>query len=190
MMICSILLRKQIKYNLFCGLPEAPDVRFAYFIAFCILWQELPIISRPKTKPMKIFFSICILFLIACASKAQPKATNDTSQIVTIHADSSKMEIESEFPGGPTAWARFLNANLVYPKKAVKKNIEGDVIVQFIVDKEGNVSNVEALSGPELLREAAVKVFQNSPKWKPAFQYGRKVKSYKKQPIKFRLQTA
>lgn len=127
---------------------------------------------------------------MGCVVKAQPVIVKDTSKIVTIHSDSLKIEIESEFPGGAAAWKRFLSANLVYPPKAVRKKIEGDVIVQFIVDKEGNISDIEAISGPELLRDAAVKVFQNSPRWKPAFQNGRKVKSYKKQPIKFRLEPA
>lgn len=136
---------------------------------------------------MKKNVSICILLFIAYTSNSQPIVIKDTSQIVTIHTDSAKMEFESEFPGGEAGWIRFLNANLVYPEKAVRKKIEGDVIVQFIVNKDGSVSNIEAISGPELLREAAVKIFENSPRWKPAVQNGRKVKSYKKQPIKFRL---
>jgi protein TonB len=61
--------------------------------------------------------------------------------------------------------------------------------VQFIVDMEGKVSNVEAISGPETggLREEAVNVIKKSGRWEPAIQNGRKVKSYKKQPITFRL---
>ncbi len=56
-----------------------------------------------------------------------------------------KVEIESEYPGGMTAWQRFLNRNLRYPQEAVDQNVEGFVTVQFIVDKEGNVSEVEAV---------------------------------------------
>src|SRR5215467_8577640 len=100
----------------------------------------------------------------------------------------TKVEIESEYPGGMAAWQRYLGKNLHYPEDAVNNEIQGDVIVQFFVDKEGNVSDVEALSGPEELRDEAVRVIKKSGKWTPAVQNGRQVKSYKKQPIKFRLE--
>jgi periplasmic protein TonB len=97
------------------------------------------------------------------------------------------VEIESEYPGGIAAWQRFLNRSLRYPTEAVDQGIEGFVTVQFVVDKEGNVSNVEAVSGPQELRAEAVRVIKKSGKWTPAIQNGHKVKSYKKQPIGFRI---
>ncbi|WP_431213747.1 energy transducer TonB [Puia sp. P3] len=97
------------------------------------------------------------------------------------------MEIESQFPDGPAAWLRFLHRNLVVPNDAIDQNISGQVMVQFIVDEEGNVSNVQAVSGPVGggLREEAVRVIKKSGKWTAAIQNGRKVKSYKRQPITF-----
>jgi protein TonB len=102
----------------------------------------------------------------------------------------TKVEIESEFPGGSAAWLRYLNKNLRYPDDAVNNEIQGTVVVQFIVDKEGNVSDVTAVSGPDNggLREEAVRVIKKSGKWTPAVQNGRQVKSYKKQPIVFKLE--
>ena len=108
----------------------------------------------------------------------EPEETNDPLM---------KVEIESEYPGGITAWQRFLNRNLHYPQEAVDNEIQGTVVVQFIVDKEGNVSDVEAVSGPPELKAEAVRVIKKSGKWTPAIQNGRKVKSYKKQPIGFRI---
>jgi len=96
----------------------------------------------------------------------------------------TKVEIESGYPGGPIAWQRFLNRNFRYPDVEV----QGTVLVQFIVDKDGNVSDVEALSGPEELRPEALRVIKKSGKWTPAIQNGRQVKSFKKQPILFRLE--
>jgi len=100
-----------------------------------------------------------------------------------------KVEIESEYPGGPAAWLRYLNKNFRYPEEAINNEIQGVVVVQFIVDKEGNVSDVEAVSGPEQggLREEAIRVIRRSGLWTPAIQNGRKVKSYKKQPVIFKL---
>ena len=101
----------------------------------------------------------------------------------------TKVEIESDYPGGAGAWSRYLNKTLHYPDEAVNNEIQGQVIVQFIVDKEGNVSNVEAISGPTEggLRDEAVRVIKKSGKWTPAVQNGRQVKSYKKQPVQFKL---
>jgi periplasmic protein TonB len=101
----------------------------------------------------------------------------------------TKVEIESSFPGGDGAWIRYLTKTLVYPQDAQDNEIQGKVTVQFIVDKEGNVSDVEAIEGPNELRAEAVRVIKKSGKWAPAVQNGRQVKSYKKQPITFRLES-
>ena len=85
-----------------------------------------------------------------------PKPAEDYDKTFT------KVEIESEYPGGPSAWARFLNKNLAnnYPEDAVSNGIQGTVVIQFIVDKEGNVSDVTAVSGPNELRNAAMSVIK------------------------------
>lgn len=101
----------------------------------------------------------------------------------------TKVEIESEYPGGAAAWQRYLIKTLRYPQEAQDNEIQGTVVVQFIVDKAGVVSEVEAISGPKELRDEAVRVIKKSGQWTPAVQNGRQVKSYKKQPIVFRLET-
>jgi protein TonB len=101
----------------------------------------------------------------------------------------TKVEIESEYPGGAAAWQRYLIKTLRYPQEAQDNEIQGTVVVQFIVDKAGMVSDVEAISGPKELREEAARVIKKSGQWTPAVQNGRQVKSYKKQPIQFRLET-
>jgi len=125
---------------------------------------------------------------------APPGDPNGTTGVTAITRDVEeedaiilKVEIESEYPGGPAAWQRFLYKNLRYPQEAIDNEIQGAVVVQFIVDKEGNVSDIEAVSGPVELRAEAVRVIKKSGKWTPAIQNGRKVKSYKKQPIGFRI---
>ncbi|HEX4372678.1 MAG TPA: TonB family protein [Puia sp.] len=103
----------------------------------------------------------------------------------------TKVEIESFFTGGDAAWQRFLYKNFHYPDDAINSEIQGTVIVKFVVDKEGNISDVQAESGPTEggLREEAIRVIKKSSgMWKPAIQNGRQVKSYKRQPIIFKLQ--
>jgi protein TonB len=112
-----------------------------------------------------------------------PKDNTDYDKTFT------KVEIESEYPGGAAAWARYLNRNLTYPDEAQANEIQGTVVVKFIVDKEGKVSDVEAISGPNELRDEAMRVIKKSGLWTPAVQNGRKVKSYKSQPIVFKLES-
>jgi TonB family protein len=97
---------------------------------------------------------------------------------------------ESEFVGGIQALAQYLQKNLVYPDTAVKKNVEGTVLVQFSVNKDGSVGEVKVISGNELgygLPEEAIRVVSNMPKWVPAKQGESYITSYKKIPIVFRL---
>jgi protein TonB len=110
-----------------------------------------------------------------------PAAPNDDD--VTIFR---KVEIESSYPAGIEAWRRFLIKNFHVPEEAVDQQAGGTtatILVQFIVDKEGNVSDVHAISGSDALRKEAERVIKKSGKWDPAIQNGRKVSSYKTQPI-------
>jgi protein TonB len=98
------------------------------------------------------------------------------------------VEIESTYPGGLPAWQRFLKKNIRCPEEAIDKGIVGTMLVQFVVDREGNVSDVQIISGPEGggLREEVLRVFRKSGKWTPGIMNGKPVKSYKRQPIVFR----
>jgi protein TonB len=93
------------------------------------------------------------------------------------------VEIESFYPAGMPAWLRFVSKNFRVPEEAINNNAGGTVIVQFVVDKEGNVSDVHAVEGPKELRAEAERVIKKSGKWTPAIQNGAKVNSYKRQPI-------
>ena len=98
------------------------------------------------------------------------------------------VEVDAQYPGGLPAWSAFLNRNLSYPQAASNNQVQGTVMIQFVVDAEGNVSEVVPISGPEELRTAAVTVIKKSGKWTPALQNGRHVKSHKRQPVTFRLE--
>ncbi|MEO5997884.1 MAG: energy transducer TonB [Chitinophagaceae bacterium] len=118
----------------------------------------------------------------------QEKNISDTitsSDTSVAHA----VEIESSFPGGPQAWMRYLNRTVKCPDAVVRSGIQGTVVVQFIVDMEGNVSGVEAISGPTEggLREEVIRVIKRSGTWLPATRNGVPVKSYKKQSVSFGL---
>ncbi len=99
-----------------------------------------------------------------------------------------KVEIEAQFPGGEAAWGNFLRKNLNGQVAADNGAPAGSytVWVQFIVDKEGNVSDIKPLTNQGYGLEAeAVRVLKKATKWTPAQQNGRQVKAYRKQPITF-----
>jgi protein TonB len=110
------------------------------------------------------------------------------------------VQIQAEFPGGNKAWSDYIS-------RAVSKSMDelvddgknGTVVAQFVVDTEGNVSDVKVLGCNEAtvancigtqskLAEIAIAAIKRGPKWKPAEQNGRKVKAYRRQPITFKLQ--
>ena len=97
-------------------------------------------------------------------------------------------EKSAGFPGGPDAWRRYLERNLQYPEEAIEAEVQGTISVQFIVDENGNISEVSALNDPGSgLAAAASKIISNGPKWTPAEQDGHPVISRHIQKIQFRL---
>jgi protein TonB len=131
---------------------------------------------------MKVLYCLIICFAASFSLFAQETATVDSTRLTF-----SKVEIEASFPGGDHGWIKFLQSHLTYPPKAIRKKVDGTVVVQFIVDVNGELSDIQAISGPDLLKPAALDVLKQSPRWKPAVQDGKKVKSYRKQPITFKL---
>ena len=97
----------------------------------------------------------------------------------------SREEIEASFPRGAAAWTEYIVRGLQkYADEIYKDNVFGSCIVKFIVNKEGKVTDVEAtnMKGSALV-EVAVRIINNSPRWNPASQYGRKVNAYRMQPV-------
>lgn len=100
-----------------------------------------------------------------------------------------KVEIEAQFPGGENGWRKYIQREIErYMDELTDAGQSGTCMVQFIVDKEGNISDVEALTmkGTKLA-EICVNAIRKGPKWTPAEQNGRKVKAYRKQPVTFQI---
>ena len=102
-----------------------------------------------------------------------------------------KVEIESEYPGGGAAWAKYLRNNLDANTPIDNGAAEGTytVVVRFIVSKDGSISDVVAETKHGYGMEAeAMKIIKKGPKWTPAQQNGRMVNAYRRQPITFVVQ--
>ncbi|MBI3139433.1 MAG: energy transducer TonB [Sphingobacteriales bacterium] len=100
----------------------------------------------------------------------------------------TKVEIEAAYPGGMDAWRKYLERNLNAEVPIFSKAPAGvyTVIIQFIVNLDGTVSDAKALTNHGYGMEAeAIRVIENGGKWLPAIQNGRQVVAYRKQPITF-----
>lgn len=98
-------------------------------------------------------------------------------------------EVMPEPVGGMSAWNDYLSKNLKYPSTARRIGIEGTVYVSFVVEKSGEISDVQLLRGiGGGCDEEAIRVIENAPIWKPGYQRGRPVKVRMRVPIRFKLQ--
>ena len=94
-----------------------------------------------------------------------------------------------EFPGGPQAMMDYLMKNVCYPKTAFDANIQGRVIAQFVVDKEGTIRGAHVVKSVDPALDAeAVRVINSMPKWKPGRQNGKVVNVKYTIPVNFQLQ--
>lgn len=97
-------------------------------------------------------------------------------------------EYQPEFPGGQAALLDFLRRNVHYPAAAQESGIQGRVIVQFVVNRDGLVTNPVVLrSVNSLLDREAIRVVSSMPRWRPGMQGGRTVRATYAVPVTFKL---
>ncbi|MFI5185189.1 MAG: energy transducer TonB [Chitinophagales bacterium] len=145
-----------------------------------------------------LFILINLSFIaVSLAANAQNNTHSDT--LVSSTTDSSenkvfeKVDVEAAFPGGDIAWRKFLERNLrgaVASENGAPSGIY-TVWVQFIVDREGKITEVKSLTdnGYGMEREVE-RIIKIGPQWQPASQNGRVVKAYRKQPVTFIIEDA
>ena len=98
------------------------------------------------------------------------------------------VEESASFPGGLSAWAKYLGKELKYPRQAQRMGIEGRVFVQFIVERDGSLTDVKVVKGIGAgCDEEAVRVIKKGPKWKPGKQRGKPVRQKYIQNIMFKF---
>jgi protein TonB len=134
---------------------------------------------------MKIILSLALL-LCFCSTNAQTDSIKTDTSYIVIYKNP---EIPAAYPGSNYDWFRYLQKNLRYPDKAVKYNIQGAVVTGFIIDSIGHSHHFVSISGPEELRDEAIRIIKNVKIWVPATNAGKNVNSWKEQEIRFKLET-
>lgn len=117
------------------------------------------------------------------ATPEPPKQEAEQNKVFDV------VEQQPQYPGGMGALNQWLGSNIKYPAMAAENGIEGRVIVQFVVERDGSVSGVHVVRGvdPSLDKEAT-RVVSAMPKWIPGKQNGQAVRSRFTVPVTFRLQ--
>jgi len=96
---------------------------------------------------------------------------------------------DAEFPGGFEAMMQYMVQNFTYPKDASEKGVQGTVYVQFVIEKDGRVSNVKISKGlSQSVDEEAIRLIRSMPHWKPALLNEKPIASYYQIPLKLELQ--
>lgn len=132
----------------------------------------------------------CLLFLLGIVAVEVRTLTVPPAFGRLMHDSSRyfKPDLEARFPGGKTAWAYFLKRNLQADIPVKHKAPAGtyQVMPQFIVAKNGSISGIAATTKHGYGMEAEViRIIQKSPRWLPAWQNGRSVNAYRRQPVTF-----
>lgn len=148
-----------------------------------------------------LFFLIILMPMMVTAQEVSPKDSlaakeAEKKDILAAWEAADKEDVVykiveqmPEFPGGEKALRAFLTENVKYPSIAKENGIYGRVICQFIVEKDGSISDVEAVksSGERSLDNEAIRVIKSMPKWKPGKQRNKPVRARFTMPINFSL---
>lgn len=132
------------------------------------------------------------------AERTRPEAIDTTTSarevMVTGYAQFTdnkvyeSVEVMPEFPGGQAELLKFVAKSIKYPTEAQRKGAQGRVIVKFVVETNGSISNIHVVKGIDPLLDAeAIRVCTTMPTWAPARQEGKAVRCYYTIPVTFGL---
>ncbi len=162
------------------GLEPSLDAEALRVIRSMPTWKP----GRQDNKPVRTRYTVPVNFRI--------QSTGKTSQIDIPYIDENGIyqvvDVMPEFPGGMQALMSYLKNSVRYPEEAKAAGIEGRVTVQFVVNKDGSISNIHMLRGVEPSLDAeALRVIASMPTWTPGRQHGETVAVRYTVPVNFRI---
>ena len=180
----SILISSVLKTN---GLSLASSFHNRLIIKRLIAMKQ----QARFVSPWKIWalgtLGVSLFLTFACSEELRTtnvlKTTDLPDEVFTV------VEELPEFNGGMEAFYQYVGNEIKYPAQAKQKGVEGQVYVQFVVERDGSVTHVEAIKGiGSGCEEEAVRVIKNAPAFSPGKQRGRAVRVRMEMPVRFKLQ--
>ena len=159
--------------------------------------EALRVVNQsPKWKPgmqkgeaVRVKYTLPIMFKLNGDSSDSKTAEGQREAIVDENGVHQVCEEMPEFPGGMQECMKWLGKNINYPAEAKEKGTQGRVIIQFVVEKDGSITEAKVARGVDPLLDAeALRVINSSPKWKPGKQGGQPVRVKYTIPVAFKLQ--
>ena len=145
----------------------------------------------PRQLMSIIIFTLALGLAVASALNPNGVVRGAIERVWGIPVDNTIYDIPEEvasYPGDMETFWTFLMKNLHYPEDAEADSIQGRVIVRFVVEKDGSLTNYEILHSPDdRLTDEALRVLRMMPRWQPAKNNGRPVRSRYVVPVAFRL---
>ncbi len=151
-----------------------------------VVKQHIAAAKALNKKPFKVYYS----------TELTPPPFPPQVEVIEVIEDEPEIEemvgvVETmpEFPGGMQALWKFIEDNLQYPKDAGEINVQGRSIIQFTVEKDGSITDIEVVRsvGHPSFDKEAVRVIKMMPKWKPGSQNGTIVRCKYTVPVTFKL---
>lgn len=158
--------------------------------------------NKSKTRMLKMLVSKEILQKIAPEIEIEEETVFESEEVEEIETYDEMEEEEPEpvvpiftvvenppkFPGGEEKLYQYLGTKITYPKEAEEKGISGRVFVQFVIEKDGNITDVKVVKGiGGGCDKEAIRVVKAMPNWIPGTQRGKKVRVRIKLPINFKI---
>jgi len=145
---------------------------------------------------MKLFYLLSFVILLSVCFKSTAQTGNSLVEETVVTTDVNDTTAHSyvaewpSFPGGNQARNQFLADNINYPRSAEKKGIEGRVIISFVIEKDGTITNVELVKGvEESLDNEAIRVVKLMPRWNPGKNNGKPVRTKHKVDVVYKLES-
>lgn len=136
----------------------------------------------------KIIFG-CLLMAFGLLANAQSTSVSSAEAGQSEEADAVYMVVDKmpEFPGGQQDLFNYLTDNVKYPAEAARRGLEGRTICQFVVEKDGSITDVKVVksSGSSLLDKEALRVLRRMPNWIPGTMKGKPVRVKYTVPVNF-----
>ncbi len=128
------------------------------------------------------------LFLLLFLGMTQVSYSQEKTDSISSENEFFELTEQPSFPGGIKAMMKFISDEVIYPKDAIDNAIEGNVAIQFVVEKDGSIVNINILRDPGGgLGSEAERIVRLMPKWSPAYQKDVPVRVKMVIPIRFKL---
>lgn len=157
-----------------------PWARAKYLYILPLAAMAVTAFARPEVSAVADEISAVKVIAPAVHDSIQPNVQT------AVAAPSSALDQMPEFPGGMEALNTYLRNNIRYPQEAQKAGIQGRVIIQFIVSKDGSITDAEVVESvdPQLDAEG-LRLIKNMPRWKPGMRKGQAIRVKQTLPIRF-----